>query len=469
MTRLHLKALADKVTFRDLKEALPNLPTTAVKLYQDALIRIKSQSEDESKVALRAISWTSHASQPLTAQAMLHAFAVKPKDKKFDPDGVITDDQLITLCAGLLEVQSGEIRFVHDTINSFLASNNEEWLQSGDQDISKTCMTYLSSEDFHNACDQSELIVRLGKYPFLRHAAYNLGVYASRCSETNLHHEFVTRTDIPLGCYQVAATTVLSSIRPDRVKALSSECSILHKAVLWGIVPVVKRLIEEGSDTEAVGPEKERALHWAARLSSEKIVELLLQKPVNNTATNSNGQSALDMVMMKPYQKNAIRIFDTDFVQSLEPWFKKWVASIENSNPSGFYLQAAEYLVNSDLKKLKRMPDLVVRTMDISESSAKVARLLIEHSADVNSEKSNGPNPLQLATLYKRTELVELLLEKGANPFLKSKFGVTAFDIAKFQKNEALSDILSRRMETLKDQERSASDESAKRGETYLL
>ena len=64
-------------------------------------------------------------------------------------------------------------------------------------------------------------------------------------------------------------------------------------------------------------------------------------------------------------------------------------------------------------------------TLACYSGNNEVAKYLIDHVDDVNSKSSYG-TPLMAATVKKNTELVELLLEKKANPNAIDKNGSTA-------------------------------------------
>ena len=64
-------------------------------------------------------------------------------------------------------------------------------------------------------------------------------------------------------------------------------------------------------------------------------------------------------------------------------------------------------------------------------------RSLVEAGAAVDARSNNGWTPLMLAAANSTTpEIVQLLLDKGANALLKNEAGERAIDLAK--KNEAL-------------------------------
>lgn len=73
----------------------------------------------------------------------------------------------------------------------------------------------------------------------------------------------------------------------------------------------------------------------------------------------------------------------------------------------------------------------------ISKGDTETVRKFVEYGADVN-EFSNEYSPLMIAARYNRTDIITLLLEKGANPKLRNERGQTALKIAEqFNATEA--------------------------------
>ena len=70
--------------------------------------------------------------------------------------------------------------------------------------------------------------------------------------------------------------------------------------------------------------------------------------------------------------------------------------------------------------------------------------LLLEGLADINYKTANGFTPLIFSIRHNRDAISKLLLEKGANPILKSRGGLTALDYARESGNRVLQEKISR-------------------------
>jgi ankyrin repeat protein len=60
----------------------------------------------------------------------------------------------------------------------------------------------------------------------------------------------------------------------------------------------------------------------------------------------------------------------------------------------------------------------------------RVAAFLIGAHADVNAESPNGTTPLMMAAMYANSDMVKLLLESGAEAYLRNDQGLDAEDFA---------------------------------------
>ncbi|KAI0277642.1 ankyrin repeat-containing domain protein, partial [Russula aff. rugulosa BPL654] len=72
-----------------------------------------------------------------------------------------------------------------------------------------------------------------------------------------------------------------------------------------------------------------------------------------------------------------------------------------------------------------------------------VARLLLDHGADVNASDKNRFTPLHNAALYGKVEVVRVLLEHGADVGAETMAGETAFQLAHGEEGTEIKKLLS--------------------------
>ena len=73
-------------------------------------------------------------------------------------------------------------------------------------------------------------------------------------------------------------------------------------------------------------------------------------------------------------------------------------------------------------------------------------RLMIDNSAYLDAESPNGTTPLMMAAHYGTPMAVKLLLEEGADPRIKNKLGLSAWDFSFNSKIESTARPKARRI-----------------------
>jgi hypothetical protein len=91
---------------RSLKDALNSLPEGLNATYDEAMERIKSQSSDDCELAMKVLYWIHYALRPLTLVEIQNGLAVRPGDSNIDEEGVSEEERLLSVCAGLITLQS---------------------------------------------------------------------------------------------------------------------------------------------------------------------------------------------------------------------------------------------------------------------------------------------------------------------------------------------------------------------------
>ncbi|KAJ7579796.1 hypothetical protein C8J56DRAFT_1104779, partial [Mycena floridula] len=103
--QLHLDALASQLNRKGLHIALGLLPKGIMDSYDDAMACIKSQGEEQYKLACRIFYWLAYAKRPLGIKELQHAIAVSDDMTQMNFDAMVDVDMLTGVCAGLIVIQ----------------------------------------------------------------------------------------------------------------------------------------------------------------------------------------------------------------------------------------------------------------------------------------------------------------------------------------------------------------------------
>ncbi len=96
-------------------------------------------------------------------------------------------------------------------------------------------------------------------------------------------------------------------------------------------------------------------------------------------------------------------------------------------------VQASPTCINAKAYKTKIKQHVNPFCISIAKGDIETVKKLIDLGTDIN-EKSNGMSPIMYAAKYNRTEILQLLIKKGANLKARSDKGMTAIKYAKLHK-----------------------------------
>jgi hypothetical protein len=166
---------AKKHNRRDVRKALENLPKELDYIYDETMLRISSQDEEDAKLAEKVLSWIFYAFRPLTIIEVQHALAVEPGNMNFDEEALPDEDVLVSVCAGLVTIdqESKIIRLVHYTTQEYFERIRVTRFRDAQTSIATACLVYISFDIFAEGCcgSDQEMEARMYKYPFLDYAA----------------------------------------------------------------------------------------------------------------------------------------------------------------------------------------------------------------------------------------------------------------------------------------------------------
>jgi ankyrin repeat protein len=172
------------------------------------------------------------------------------------------------------------------------------------------------------------------------------------------------------------------------------------KAIEFDQADKVQQLLERGFDANSPNPKGQPALIYAMQQSSKKVVELIVNWPKTDLSVrNQQGETPL------------------------------MLAALQNN------LAMAKLLISkgADVNQSGWTPLHYAAT----KGHVEMIRLMIENHAYLDAQSPNGTTPLMMAAHYGSAMATKLLLEEGADPRIKNKLGLSAWDFAHNSKNES--------------------------------
>ena len=162
---------------------------------------------------------------------------------------------------------------------------------------------------------------------------------------------------------------------------LAATTEELVKAVREGNIDVARALLKQRVDVNGPQGDGATALHWAVHLDDLKTVEFLLRAGARANTANDTGVTPLYLACMN---RNAVMV-------------DKLLAA--GANPNAALLKGETVLM-----------------MCARSGNASAVKALLIHGADVNAkEPLHSQTALMWAVAQRRPEVVEVLLEAGAN------------------------------------------------------
>ena len=156
---------------------------------------------------------------------------------------------------------------------------------------------------------------------------------------------------------------------------------------------VMEKLLARGFDPNTVAPDGQTGLLVALRDSSPRVAKLLIEHPKTKIeARSAQDESPLMLAALRGYADLCKALIERDADVNKPGWTPLHYAA------TGGHLQ--------------------------------ITALLLEHSAYIDAAAPNGSTPLMMAAMYGTTEVLNLLLQAGADATLKNAAGDTALDYA---------------------------------------
>ena len=471
MAKLLLDSLVTKMTRKALREAIGELPKTLNDTYDDALSRINKQNKDEKELAERILSWISYAFRPLNITELRHALAVIPGEDHFDEANMPDEEDLPSVCAGLICIEEGSktVRLAHYTAQDYLESIRDQSFVDARRLVAATCLTYLSYKGNRLCCNGRHYIYRFDQlgYSKVRVDRSMSCPYATQILNadetakdvlegdgTSFYHD---KSGTPLALYRYAAHYWARHLK-DRLErelqplAMKFILDSMNRQMALGVIRKLwwtRRI--KGPLTVAVQYDLRHICHV---LLEQQTYDLGDKEGEGYRSLLAAAGSGRDEVMKLILQQNQLKtLIESDGNFVLKPL--AWVAWTGNRAGVRFLLESAG-LINPDdttpesgrysvynMQKLPEHHDPLIEgleSMDIDATIPLIAVLsnvptlqaaLSKPGANIEDrDPDHQKTALHHASESGRTGIIELLLSKGADVRARAFYGETPLHYA---------------------------------------
>ena len=203
----------------------------------------------------------------------------------------------------------------------------------------------------------------------------------------------------------------------------------LFAAAIQGHEFTVRLLLHHGADPDGMGPRSETALICATATDQVSIVQCLLSHHASVDLQGGEGSTAL-----------------------MQAAFRGRIESARVLLEAGADVNAQNYNGKTALM-------LAIRSKR-DHIFAQMLDLLGMFQVDLNALSSSGKTPLLMAIKLEKTKHVELLLEAGADPWVRNKSRRSPLDVAKEIQSEDMIILLERAMSPPRRHSESTPDKS---------
>jgi hypothetical protein len=275
LAHLQMERLCSQKSLRDIRRTINALSTKIYATYEDAIKRIDDQSEEDSHLAKRALSYIFCARRPLKVEELRHALSVEPEDTELDETALPETEILLNVSAGLIttDEKSNTLRLVHYTLQEYLEKNRSKLQPNPEAEIARTCLTYLSFDVFKSGpcSDGDALDRRLEEYRFLDYASHNWGYHVVG---DQLHGQIdliltYLEDEPKFSCFVQA-----SHVRPYRTHdwhdRFPKQFSPIHVIAYWGLEQIVAVLFAKNITLTVKTATEQRHCSWPPSMVTKR-------------------------------------------------------------------------------------------------------------------------------------------------------------------------------------------------------
>jgi len=167
----------------------------------------------------------------------------------------------------------------------------------------------------------------------------------------------------------------------------------------------------------------------AIRRNDASTLQALIRRGFDPNTVDETGQPGLMMAVDLQSVRAVEALLSAPNIQA-EVRNKKGESALMLSAIRGD-LVVAKLLIehDADVNKTGWTP-LHYAASGTSQNQVEMVRLLLDNSAYIDAASPNGSTPLMMAAMYGRSDVLKVLIEEGADASLRNEKGLTAIDFA---------------------------------------
>ncbi|THZ44093.1 hypothetical protein D6C87_03845 [Aureobasidium pullulans] len=412
------------IAFDDIDHSSDSYKT----VYEQTLRRVTSDDNPMSKrnLALTILCYLFFAKRPLRIEELSHALAVREGSVYFDEDHIPDVAVIIRSCAGLivLDDSSNMVNMFHKSLHDYLVEYHTDWIPNGDEFFGKTCISYLSLDNFADGpcpeVDPSSLWSRclaqdktiLMKKRFVEYPFYG---YASQHWYEHVRGSDSEAADVVL---RFLANGKKVSASCQTLECTAPETTGVHIAVRTSLERSLKRHLQlHRPQLNTMDSDGRTPLSYAAGLNSLEAVRLLISAGADpNLASEAKGYGGFTPLLCAASRghENTVSVL-IDNGANVRSKDREGRNALTHASECGSRAVTRLLLDRGADPNAKDLSQRTPLFYAAAAGSKSVVTLLLEQGVQVNLKDRNGETPLLLAAKAGSDSLISALIAGGAD------------------------------------------------------